>query len=157
MISDIGGNAAARPFIELRRRLCGRRALPSASSSASISQADFAVLVSRAGKLIYTDVFQPFRRVKVAFFAALMFSFPSYRRSSGVRCPGLAKEEGVPASGHDALLLHRRGVFLFIAMLGAEIPADLKAKLAGDAGSAASNTQFLMRSCGFSVPFCRSC
>jgi sec-independent protein translocase protein TatC len=86
VISDIDDSKAPLldHMVELRRRLlwCAATLLAAFFVSLYFAKPIFAILVQplRAagqGKLIYTDVFEGFlTEVKVAFFAALMISFP---------------------------------------------------------------------------------
>jgi sec-independent protein translocase protein TatC len=86
MISDIDDTKAPLldHLIELRRRLlwCVATLVVAFGGCLAIAKPIFAFLVQpllRAGqgKLIYTDIFEAFfAEVKVAFFAALMISFP---------------------------------------------------------------------------------
>jgi len=86
MISDIDDTKAPLldHLIELRRRLlwCVATLVVAFGGCLTIAKPIFAFLVQpllRAGqgKLIYTDIFEAFfAEVKVAFFAALMISFP---------------------------------------------------------------------------------
>ena len=86
MISDIDDSKAPllEHLIELRRRLlwCVATLLVAFFACLAYARPIFAVLVqpllaAGQGKLIYTDIFEAFFvEVKVAFFAALMISFP---------------------------------------------------------------------------------
>ena len=86
MISDIDDTKAplVEHLIELRRRLlwCVTAVMAGFFICLYFAKPIFAILVrpllaAGQGKLIYTDIFEAFFvEVKVAFFAALMFSFP---------------------------------------------------------------------------------
>ena len=94
------------------------------------------LLAAGQGKLIYTDIFEAFFvEVKVAFFAALMISFPVLATQIWrFVAPGLyAKEKKafLPVPADDPLLLRRRGQLRLFRRhaLGAEIPAGVRGRM----------------------------
>ena len=158
MISDIDDSKAPLldHLIELRRRLlwCVATLLVGFFVCLYFAKPIFAVLVqpllaAGQGKLIYTDIFEAFFvEVKVAFFAALMISFPVLATQIWrFVAPGLyAKEKRafLPFLLMTPVLLRgRRGLRLFRRhAVGAEVPARLRGRCRrGQPGSAAGDRQ----------------